>query len=73
MALRVAPKPDAAQHVGTAAHCRALFEATGFTQVECARRLGLSERTVRHHLTHGAPYLVEYALAGLAGLGQPER
>lgn len=60
--------PDATQHDPRPEYLRALVERAGITQRETARRIGISDRLLRHYL-HGsreAPYPVQYAMERLA-------
>jgi transcriptional regulator with XRE-family HTH domain len=64
-------QPDAKNHNPDPAYLRELVERTGLSQRECARRIGISERNMRAHLTFGgrllpAPYPVQFALECLA-------
>jgi len=64
-------KPDATLHNPAPEHIRALVDATGLSQRECARRLGISERALRYYITtcgrqDECPYPVQYALEQLA-------
>jgi transcriptional regulator with XRE-family HTH domain len=67
-------KPDATLHNPAPAYLRGLVAATGLTQRECARRIGVSDRLLRYYLTdpasgkeaREAPYPVQYALEALA-------
>jgi len=66
--------PDATRHNPDSAYLRSLVERSGLSQVECARRIGLNDSTLRKYLATGtrtaapAPYLVQYALEQLADL-----
>lgn len=59
--------PDAGLHRPDPDYLRALLEAAGLSQRECARRLGVAERQFRQYLTGktAAPYVVQYALESL--------
>lgn len=65
-------KPDATLHRPDAKYMRSLVERTGLSQRECARRIGLSERTMRRNLTlhaddyQPADYRTQFALEQLA-------
>ena len=63
--------PDArTAHNPDPLYLRELVDATGLTQLDVAQRLGISPRKLRYHLAEGtkmpAPYVVQYALEGLA-------
>lgn len=65
-------KPDASRHDPRPEYIRALIERAGLSQREAARRIGVSERMMRYYVADGdadhrdAPYIVQYALEGLA-------
>lgn len=66
--------PDAQQHNPDPAYMRQLRNATGLTQTQLARKLGLSRRMVQIYEAniesvnqkHRATYLYQYALERLA-------
>ena len=49
-------------------YVRELLSKAGVSQREAARRLGVSERTMRHYVERGAPYTVQFCLEALAGV-----
>lgn len=65
--------PDATLHNPAPDYLRALVAASGLSQRECARRIGVSERLLRYYLTdqtggkeaREAPYPVQFALEAL--------
>ena len=66
-------KPNASKHDPRPDSLRSLLDAANLTQREAARRLGISERTMRYYLAdpssqnyRPAPYVVQYALEQLA-------
>ena len=66
-------KPCASKHNPDPARLRALLAAAGLSQREAARRLGVSDRTMRYYLSTDpaawkpAPYSVQFALEAMAG------
>lgn len=67
-------KPDASRHDPRPEYLRALIAQSGLSQVACATRIDVSPATMRKYLMPKdaasrleAPYLVQYALEGLAG------
>lgn len=64
-------KPNAAKHNPDPDYLRELLERTGLSQREAARRIGVSERTMRYYLSTDpeawkpAPYPVQYAIESL--------
>jgi transcriptional regulator with XRE-family HTH domain len=63
--------PDARKHNPDPLYLRELIERAGISQRECARRIGISDRIMRMHITTGgkpspAPYPVQFALECLA-------
>jgi transcriptional regulator with XRE-family HTH domain len=53
-------------------YLRELIERSGLSQRECARRIGVGERTMREHLAiqgkiAPAPYAIQFCLECLAG------
>lgn len=69
---RKGAKPDATLHNPDAAYMRSLVDASGKTQVQVAKAIGISERAMRNYLSTTAekyiapPYPVQYALEQLA-------
>ena len=64
-------KPDLARHRPDPSYLRALIAAVGRTQEEVADALGVSRRAMRYYLStakdhRDAPYVVQYAIEGLA-------
>lgn len=73
-------KPDARLHAPNPTYLRELLEQAGLSQSEAARRLGISDRTMRMYLAYAdrqdgqgkvvrrveCPYAVQYALEQLA-------
>lgn len=71
-------QPDATLHDPRPEYLRALLAQAGLSQREAARRLGLSPRALRYYCAgertmpdgtrqpYLAPYVVQYALEGLA-------
>lgn len=64
-------RPDARNHNPDPAYLREIIARTGLSQSECARRLGISPRQMRAHLTFEgkrtpAPYTIQFALECLA-------
>ncbi len=51
-------------------YLRDLIDQTGLSQSAAARKIGVSERSMRHYLAfdqkHPAPYVVQFALECLA-------
>lgn len=62
-------KPNATKHhTPDAASVEALLAAIPLPQQQIAERIGLPPRTLRHYKAQGGmPYVVQYALEGLAG------
>lgn len=65
--------PDATRHNADPRYLRSLLQATGLDQVQCAARIGITDRTLRYYLSdidsagyRAAPYLVQFALESLA-------
>lgn len=66
-------KPDATLHDPRPEYLRALLADAGMSQRASAEKLGIHERMMRYYLypeghpqRRPAPYLVQYALEGLA-------
>jgi hypothetical protein len=62
--------PNAKTHNPDPAYLRGLIARIGWSQRECALRVGVSERHMRAYLTVGgrrtpAPYAVQYALESM--------
>lgn len=67
-------KPDASKHNPDPLYLRQLVEQSGLSQRECARRIGIGERTMRQYLASSgrcdqAPYPVQFALEALVKRG----
>lgn len=64
--------PNSDQHHPNPLYLRRLVAQTGFSQAECARRIGLNPSTLRRNLANGtrtalkADYRTQYALERLA-------
>ncbi|MDR2259994.1 MAG: helix-turn-helix domain-containing protein [Azoarcus sp.] len=63
--------PDATKYNPDPEYLRELIARTGLSQRECARRIGISDRNMRAHITRAgklspAPYPVQFALESLA-------
>ncbi len=62
--------PDARKHNPDPTYLRGLLAEAGLSQRGAARRIGVSERTMRAYVAgkvgHDAPYVVQYALERLA-------
>ncbi|MGV8863243.1 MAG: helix-turn-helix domain-containing protein [Pseudomonas sp.] len=66
-------QPDSAHHDPRPEYLRALLEQAGVSQREAARRIGISERTLRYYVSdpasgdyRAAPYPVQYAIEHLS-------
>lgn len=65
-------KPNASKHNPDPAYLRELLARAGLSQREAARRLGISDRMMRHYVSLDpasytpAPYAIQYALEALA-------
>lgn len=61
-------KPDAAHHNPRPDYLCALLSTAGLSQLEAARRIGVSGRVMRYYLAgeREAPYPIQYALEQLA-------
>lgn len=62
-------KPDAKNYNPSPDYLRSLVDSSGLSQRECARRLGINERTMRHWLSGHTdiPYAAQYCLEVLSG------
>lgn len=61
-------KPDARlYHSADPAYLYGLIDAAGLTQVETARRCGITARTLRNYLSgyNNIPYAIQYTVEGL--------
>lgn len=59
--------PNANNYRGDSAYLSALVRDSGLSQEGCAKRIGVSPRTLRRYLHAGNyPYTVQYALERLA-------
>jgi transcriptional regulator with XRE-family HTH domain len=64
--------PDASKHDPRPEYLRALIAASGLSQRQVAKRIGVSERMVRYYLAEEsadhrpAPYPVQFAIEALA-------
>ena len=54
-------QPDAKQKKDVY-YFRELVFKTGLTQGQIAKRIGVTERTLRNHYRFGPPYLVQFAV-----------
>lgn len=54
-------RPDAKQHKD-ADYFRVLVQKTGMTQVQIAKKIGVTDRSMRRYSAKGAPYLVQFAV-----------
>jgi hypothetical protein len=75
--MRRIMRPNIKSHRPDVDYLRDLLRAIGMTQEDCARAIGIAPRALRYYLSRGedhvdAPYLVQYALEQLAGLGESE-
>ncbi|WP_439254411.1 helix-turn-helix domain-containing protein [Pseudomonas monteilii] len=68
MATTPGALPDAAHYSDSPGYLRKLYEASGLSQRECARRLGVTHSTLKSWLAGSArwPYTAQYALERLA-------
>lgn len=54
-------KPDARQHKD-ADYFRTLIKKTNLTQREIAKKIGVTERSIRKYVSKGAPYPIQFAV-----------
>ena len=65
-------RPDAGKHNPSPEYIRALVDGSGLSQRQAAKRIGISERSMRYYLSDAAsdyrpaPYVVQFALESLA-------
>lgn len=62
-------KPDATKHNPDPAYVAGLVRATGLSQRECAKRLGVAHSTLKDWIagSRNLPYTAQYALECLSG------
>jgi len=62
-------RPDANRYDPSPTHVRGLVDASGLSQRECARRIGVSERIMRYWISGESeiPYAAQYCLEALRG------
>lgn len=54
-------QPDAKQHKD-ADYFRALVAKTNMPNSQIAKRIGVTDRSIRRYVKNGAPYLVQFAV-----------
>ena len=54
-------KPDAKQHKD-ADYFRALVAKSNMSNSRIAKKIGVSDRSIRRYLKHGAPYCIQFAV-----------
>jgi len=64
-------KPNASKHNPSPEYLRGLIERAGLSQREAARRIGITDRSLRYYLSEDAaswkpaPYVVQFAIEHL--------
>lgn len=61
-------RPDSKQHKD-ADYFRALVAKTNMSQTLIAKKIGVTDRSMRRYIKNGAPYLVQFALECLVFCG----
>lgn len=54
-------RPDSKQHKD-ADYFRALVVKTNMSHVQIAKKIGVTDRSIRRYVKNGAPYLIQFAV-----------